>query len=282
MSRKISGMAVIVTGGARGIGRATAERLARLGASVAIGDLDAGLAASVAAPFGDRVVAARLDVTDPASWRDFLAEVAGPGRWDALINNAGIMPLGSLLKEPDEITRAIFDVNVFGVINGTKAVAPGMVDRGRGHIVNVASAVGRLAVANGASYSASKFAVVGFSEAVRAELAPAGVDVTLILPTVVRTELSSGAPAARGVAAVTAEDVAEVIESALRRPRAEIWVPRWIQGPTKLTQALPRRVADVLDRMSDAGKVLSRADPAARQTYEERARRGARDASDPR
>ncbi|MEV6304475.1 SDR family oxidoreductase [Actinoplanes sp. NPDC051861] len=273
MSRRIAGMAVIVTGGARGIGRATAQRLARLGASVAVGDLDADLAATTVAPFGDRVASARLDVTDPASWSDFLSEVDHLGPWDALINNAGIMPLGSLLKEPDQLTRTIFDVNVFGVINGTKAVAPGMIDRGRGHIVNVASAVGRLAVANAATYSASKFAVVGFSEAMRAELAPAGVDVTLILPTVVQTELSAGVPAAKGVKPVTPGDVAKVIESALRKPRAEMWVPRWVQGPTKLTQALPRRVADTLDRLSEAGKVLSRADTAARETYEQRARR---------
>ncbi|BBH68500.1 putative short chain dehydrogenase/reductase [Actinoplanes sp. OR16] len=267
-------MAVIVTGGARGIGRATAERLARSGASVAIGDLDSSLASSVAAPFGDRVMAARLDVTDPASWQEFLTTVSSLGPWDALINNAGIMPLGSLIKEPDQLTRAIFEVNVFGVINGTKAVAPGMVDRGRGHIVNVASAVGRLAVANAATYSASKFAVVGFSEAMRAELAPAGVDVTLVLPTVVKTELSAGVPAARGVKAVTPDDVAKVIEGALRKPQAELWVPRWVQAPTKFTQALPRRVGEVLDRMSDAGKVLSRADTAAREAYEQRARRG--------
>ncbi|MEU4423545.1 SDR family oxidoreductase [Actinoplanes sp. NPDC024001] len=281
MSRRIAGMAVIVTGGARGIGQATAQRLARLGASVAIGDLDADLAAAVAAPFGDRVTAARLDVTDPASWRDFLTEVDHLGPWDALINNAGIMPLGSLLKEPDQITRTIFDVNVFGMINGTKAVVPGMVDRGHGHIVNVASAVGRLAVANAATYSASKFAVVGFSEALRAELAPDGIDVTLILPTVVRTELSAGIPAARGVTTVSPDDVATVIESALRKPQAELWVPRWVQGPTKLTQALPRRVQAVLDRMSDAGKVLSQADPVARQAYEERARGSRSGVDDP-
>ncbi|MEU8242468.1 SDR family oxidoreductase [Actinoplanes missouriensis] len=273
MSRKISGMAVIVTGGARGIGRATAERLAGLGASVAIGDLDPDLAATVAAPFGDRVAAARLDVTDPSSWQEFLTETDHLGPWHALINNAGVMPLGSLLKEPDQITRTIMDVNVFGVINGTKAVAPGMVDRGRGHIVNVASAVGRLAVANAATYSASKFAVVGFSEAMRAELEPAGVDVTVVLPTVVKTELSTGVPAAKGVKPVTPEDVAEVIEAALRKPQAELWVPRWVQGPTKVTQALPRRVTRLLDKLSDTGSVLSRADTAARAEYEERARR---------
>jgi NADP-dependent 3-hydroxy acid dehydrogenase YdfG len=273
MARNIAALSLIVTGGARGIGKATVERFARQGARVAIGDRDLGPAEQVAATFGDRVVAARLDVTDPASWREFLDEVGHLGPFDVLVNNAGIMPLGSLLKEPDEITRAIIDVNVLGVINGTKAVVPGMVDRGHGHVVNVASAVGRLAVADGATYSASKFAVVGFSEAMRAELAPHGVDVTVVLPTVVQTELAAGVPAAKGVKPVTAEDVAEVIESAVRKPRAELWVPRWVQGPTKFTQALPRRVQDALGRLSDANNVLSQADPAARAAYEERARR---------
>lgn len=274
-TRQIAGLSIIVTGGARGIGRATVERFARQGASVAVGDLDADLLGQVAAPYGDRVATARLDVTDPASWREFLAAVGHLGPWDVLVNNAGIMPLGSVLKEPDEVTRAIFDVNVHGPINGTKAVAPGMVERGRGHIVNVASAVGRVAVADGASYSASKFAVVGFSEATRAELAPFGVDVSVVLPTVVQTELSAGVPSAKGVPPVTAEDVAEVIESVVRRPRAEVWVPRWVQGPTKAIQALPRRVQEAMAKAMGADDVLAQADPAARAAYEARARRGA-------
>ncbi len=278
-ARQISGMSIIVTGGARGIGRATVERFARRGASVAVGDLDLDLAEEVAEALrrsgADRVVAARLDVADPGSWREFLAAIAHLGPWDVLVNNAGIMPLGSVLKEPDEVTRAIFDVNVHGPINGTKAVAPEMVERGHGHIVNVASAVGRLAVADGASYSASKFAVVGFSEATRSELGPFGVDVSVVLPTVVQTELSAGVPAAKGVPPVTAEDVAAVIESVVRKPRAEVWVPRWVQGPTKTIQALPRRVQEAMARMNGAGEVLRRADPAARAAYEARARRSA-------
>ncbi|WP_121258223.1 SDR family oxidoreductase [Nocardioides ferulae] len=273
MARQISGMSIIVTGGARGIGRATVERFARQGARVAIGDRDADLAAEVAASFGDRVAAAPLDVTDPASWQEFLGAVGHLGPFDVLVNNAGIMPLGSVLKESDDVARAIVDVNLHGVINGTKALAPGMSDRGRGHIVNVASAVGRVAVADGATYSASKFAVVGFSEALRSELAPSGIDVTVVLPTVVQTELAAGVPTARGVKAVTAEDVAKVIESALRRPRAELWVPRWVQGPTKAIQAMPRPVQDLLARALAADSVLRHADPAARAAYEDRARR---------
>ncbi|TIC86833.1 SDR family oxidoreductase [Nocardioides sp. GY 10113] len=268
-------MSIIVTGGARGIGRATVERLARAGASVAVGDLDPDLAAAAIAPFGDRVAAAPLDVTDPASWREFLQAVGHLGPWDVLVNNAGIMPLGPVLKEADEVTRAIFNVNTLGPINGTKAVAPGMVERGRGHIVNVASAVGRMAVADGATYSASKHAVVGFTEAIRAELAPQGIEVSMVLPAVVQTELSAGVPAAKGVPPVSADDVAAVIEGVIRKPRAEVWVPRWAQGLTKASLAMPRRLQDAMAKASDAGEVLSQADPAARAAYEERARRNA-------
>src|SRR3546814_2577708 len=93
------------------------------------------------------------------------------------------MPLGSVLKESEELSRSIVDVNLHGIIHGTKALAPGMAERGRGHIVNVASAVGRVALADGATYTASKFAAVGFSEATRSELAPLGIDVSVVLPT---------------------------------------------------------------------------------------------------
>jgi NADP-dependent 3-hydroxy acid dehydrogenase YdfG len=275
VTREIAGLAIIVTGGARGIGKATVERFARLGAKVAVGDRDTKLAETVAEPLGDQVMAAHLDVTDAASWQAFLEAVASLGPFDVLVNNAGIMPLGSVLKEPDAVTRTIIDVNVHGVINGTKAVAPGMVERGHGHIVNVASAVGRVAVPDGATYSASKFAVVGFSEATRAELSPHGVDVTVVLPTVVQTELAAGVPAAKGIKPVTADDVAKVIEAAVRKPKPELWVPRWTQGLTKTTQALPRGIQNFMAKATKSDQLLAQADPAARAAYEERARRSA-------
>lgn len=278
MSRTVdlTGRTVIVTGGARGIGLATVEHLARLGARVAVGDRDAELASTVAGEVADRtgavILAAPLDVTDPASWDAFLAAVAPLGPVEALVNNAGIMPLGSVLKEPAEVARAIVDVNLHGVINGTKAVAPGMVERGHGHIVNVASAVGRVAVPFGATYSASKFAVVGFTEATRAELASAGIDVSMVLPTVVRTELAAGVPAARGVNPVSAEDVAEVIVETLQRPRPESWVPRWSKGVSRAADLMPLRAKGALAHLMKADSVLADADQAARASYEARVR----------
>jgi short-subunit dehydrogenase len=270
--RDIAGLNIVITGAARGIGEATAELLAAQGARVALGDLDLELVRGVAERIGRGAVAARLDVTSADSWAAFLAETEAVGPIDVLVNNAGIMPLGSVLKEPEAVARAIIDVNVHGIIHGTKAVAPGMVDRGRGQIVNVASAVGRIAVADGATYSASKFAAVGFSEATRAELAPHGIEVNLVLPTVVSTELAAGVPTARGVKAVSARDVAEVIASMIRKPRPELWVPRWVRGMTRATSVLPRPVQEAIGKAFKADQVLAQADQAARAAYEARVR----------
>lgn len=273
----LNSLAVVVTGGARGIGRATVELLAQLGARVAVGDVDAALATAAADDIADRtgavVLAAALDVADPTSWEAFLAQTGVLGPVEVLVNNAGIMPLGPVLEEPADVARAIVDVNLHGVINGTKAVGPGMVERGRGHIVNVASAVGRVAVPHGATYSASKFAVVGFSEATRAELAPSGVDVSMVLPTVVRTELAAGVPAARGVHPVSAEDVAEVIVETIRRPRPESWVPRWSKSVSRAADLMPLRAKEALGHLMKADTVLADADEGARAAYEERVRR---------
>jgi NAD(P)-dependent dehydrogenase (short-subunit alcohol dehydrogenase family) len=267
MTRDLSTLSVAVTGGARGIGEATAALLVAAGARVTIGDTDAELGAATARALGAGFHP--LDVTDTDSWRAFV-DAAGP--LDVLVNNAGIMPLGDLLKEPDEVTRRIFEVNTLGVIWGTKAVAPGMVDRGRGHIVNVASAVGRVAAAGGATYSASKHAVVGLTEATRQELAGSGIDVSMVLPAIVSTELSAGVPATRGVPTITPGQVAEVIVDVIRKPVAEAWVPRWTQPMAKVTMALPRRVQEGMARAFGADKALADVDAVARSAYEARVR----------
>jgi NAD(P)-dependent dehydrogenase (short-subunit alcohol dehydrogenase family) len=268
MASDLSALRIAVTGGARGIGRATAARLAAAGARVVIGDVDFDDAAATAAELGHGVSALPLDVAGAASWQAFV-EQAGP--LDVLVNNAGIMPVGPILDEPDAVTRTVLDVNLMGVVHGTKAVAPGMAERGGGLIVNVASAVGRVPMGGGATYTASKFAVVGFSEATRAELEPLGVEVCLVMPTVVRTELAAGVPQARFVKPVLPEDVAEAVEATIRKPRPERWVPGWVQGMTKLGQMLPRPVQNGIAKVFRAD-VLAAADPAARAAYEAKVR----------
>ncbi len=127
-------------------------------------------------------------------------------------------------------------------------------------------------MADGATYSASKFAVVGFSEAVRAELKPQGIGVSVVLPTVVQTELAAGVPAARGVRAVTAEEVAEVILTAIRTGHPELWVPRWVQGMTRATGVLPRRLQEGIAAAFGADRVLAERDETQRAAYEARVR----------
>lgn len=267
----LPGAVVAVTGGARGIGRATAEAFHRAGALVAVGDVDGPLAEEVAAGLGDRAVGCCLDVTDRGSFEEFLSLVERSlGPVDVLVNNAGIMPLSDLVDEPDDITRRIVDVNLHGVITGTKLVAPDMLRRGRGHVVNVASAVGRIAVAGAATYSASKYAVVGFSEAMRSELGRSGVHVSCVLPTVVQTDLSAGIGTVRGQKPVTAEDVAATIVDVTASPRPETWVPRRSRALFLSASMLPYRLKDGVSRALGAHDILYKPDRAARAAYEQR------------
>lgn len=270
--RSLKGEVAAVTGGARGIGRATATALARAGMRVAIGDLDRELAEQAAAEIGGDVLALELDVTDRASFAAFIDHVSERlGSLDVLVNNAGIMPLGRFADEDDATTRRIIDINLWGVIHGTKLAIPPMKRRGRGHIVNIASTAGKAGVPGGATYAATKHAVVGLSEAVRAELADTGVDVSWVMPNFVNTELMHGTSQVRGVKLVEPEDVAAAIVAELRRPRFEVFVPRSVGVLYKLASPLPRRLREALGRALGVDKALSEPDTVARAAYEERA-----------
>lgn len=268
MAPSLTGRVIVISGAARGIGLATAEKLASDGAQVVIGDLDLDTVNAAVDQIGNGAIGARLDVTDPASWSEFLDATASSGPCDTLVNNAGIMPIGPLLNEPDALTRAVFDVNVLGYIFGIRAITPQMLDLGRGHIVNVASAVGRLPLAGGATYSASKAAVIAFSEAFRDELRGGPIKVSVVLPTAVETELAAGIARARGVKHLTPDEVAAAIHSVIHHPRPEVSVPRSSGVMMKTSALLPRGVRNALSHAMRADAVLSEADGSARQTYE--------------
>ena len=140
-------------------------------------------------------------MTDRDSFSAFLdgaEEQLGP--LDVLVNNAGIMQIGRFLDEDDLTARRMVDINLHGVILGTKLALERMIPRDRGHIVNISSQAGKFGAPGGATYSATKHAVVGLTEAVRGELRLMGahIDVSYVMPVVVNTELGSGLGAARG------------------------------------------------------------------------------------
>ncbi len=271
MSPSLHDQTVVITGAGRGIGLATATMFAAAGARVVIGDLDDDVAAKAAQQVGRGAVGLTVDVADRASFAGFIDRARSAGPINILVNNAGIMPLAPLVEESDDATDRIIGVNLRGVITGTKLVVPEMIHQGHGHIINIASAVGRIAVAHGATYSASKFAVVGFSEAMHSELKPHGVDVSCVLPTVVATELAAGVSATKGMRAAQPQDVARAIVRVAQRPRFETWVPPHSKGIFYVSNVLPRRLKDTLAHAIGADNALRDIDTDARAEYERRA-----------
>jgi len=278
--RSLSGKVVAITGGARGIGKATASALVGKGCRVAIGDLDLELAERTAAELGDSTIALQLDVTDRASFAAFLDETERRlGPLDVLVNNAGIMPVTPFAEESDDSIRRQLEINVYGVIAGMQLAIERMRPRNSGHIVNLASQAGKGGIAGIATYSGSKHAVVGLSEAVRMELRETGIEIACVMPTVVNTELTSGV-GQKKIKAVEASDVAAEIVDALEVPRFDVWVPRSNGVLFKVVQTLPRRAREAIGRFFGVHKLMTEVDHGTRRAYEERASRSKGDAEE--
>lgn len=260
------GLVVAVTGGAGGIGAATARRLARAGARVAVGDLD-GEAAARTAEGLPGAIGLPLDVTDPDSYRSFFDEVTGRlGTPDVLVANAGVMWVGPFAEEPEAAMQRQLDVNVGGVLRGMKLALPTMRQRRRGQVIVVASAASKLAPAGEATYAATKHAVLGYCTAVRAELRGSGVHVNVLMPTVVGTDLAAGTSSGL-VPLLTAERVASRVHSLVRRPRPEMFVPAVAKAAALVLDLLPARLRGPAHRLLVPDQTRS-ADRAARAGYE--------------
>lgn len=267
----LHGASVAVTGAARGIGYATARAFIAAGATVFIGDLDGDLAKTAADELG--CTGSGVDVRSRESLADFLAGIDPPLR--VLVNNAGIMPAGRYVDEQDAVTDAIIDVNLNGVLRATKLVLPGMLARGTGHIVNVASYLGEIPAAGLATYCASKHAVIGFSEALRDELDGTGVTVTTVLPSAVRTDLVSGVKLGGMLPTVDPEDIAEAIVATCRSRTAVVAVPGWMRSYEAVAALVPDKIVGAIRGRLTRQRVLRTLDTGARARYDERIRRDA-------
>ena len=189
----LAGKVAAITGASSGIGEATALALANAGAAVSLaarrGDRIEELAKRIEAD-GGRAIAIETDVTDEQQANAFVHETKEQlGRLDVLVNNAGLMLLGPVIGADTEEWRRMIDVNLLGLLYCTHAALPILGEQGSGHIVNISSVAGRFANFGSAVYNLTKFGVNAFSEALRQEVAPANVKVTVIEPGFVTTEL---------------------------------------------------------------------------------------------
>ena len=189
----------IVTGASRGIGYAIAKELAGLGYSLGLTARTETEIQEVAGWImkqypGVKVVACAFDVADGRKTKDFVKKINSElGIVSVLVNNAGVYVTGTSELPQEEIKR-MMDVNFFAAAEFSKAVIPGMKKRGEGYIFNIASVCGVQGFSDTGGYSASKFALVGYSSSLTQELAPMGIKVTAICPSWVNTEKSVNAP----------------------------------------------------------------------------------------
>jgi NADP-dependent 3-hydroxy acid dehydrogenase YdfG len=271
MAKSLTNQVVAITGGAQGIGRATAEALIDKGAKVAIGDIDGEMARVTAQELGHGTVGVYLDVTDADSFEAFLETTERDlGPLDILINNAGIMPLGDFDAESDATAVRMIEINLHGVIIGSKLALRRFKARGEGHLVNVASTAGKYGAPGGATYSATKHAVVGLSEAIRQETIDTDIEVSIVMPLVVNTALGSGLSDHGALKVLQPADVAKTIVHGIEHNQVDIYAPGWIGQLLRLQYVLPRFVTDRVIKLVGADKVLNQRDATVRGTYESR------------
>ncbi len=272
---KITGKTIAITGAARGIGFATAKALLARGARVVIGDRDVAFQESAVAELTKLgpVSGYPLDVTDRESFATFLdkARTDGGGRIDVLINNAGVMPIGPFLEQSEQAIRSSIEVNLYGVIAGCQLVLPDMIARRSGHIINIASLSGLIPVPGQVVYVGAKFGVVGLSAALADEVAPHGVDVSVIMPPFTNTELISGTTSGGTIKPVEPEDIAAAVIKTLEKPKTHVSVPTPLRFTAQTAQMLGPRGRRWLNKRLGLDSVFLTFDRDKRQSYEHRA-----------
>lgn len=258
---KLHSKNVVLTGASSGIGRATALEMARRGANVVLAARRAERLDEVAAEcraLGARVLTVVTDVTNAGDCRR-LIETAG--KVDVLVNNAGFAVFGSVVDMNADVVREMMDTNYLGAFYCTQAVLPQMLERRAGSIVNVSSITGLMGYARMSAYCASKFALTGFTEAVRDEVFARGVRVALVCPGTtiteffVRAERRKMPGAARILPAVTPERVARAVCDAAEDGRYRRILPliattfmRFKEFTPRLAHAAFRRISALLER----------------------------------
>jgi short-subunit dehydrogenase len=251
--RTLSDKRVLITGGASGIGRCLAERCAIEGAVILLTDVDEQRVVQTASELqrsGHRVHPYRLDVTDAQDIASVRARIhADGGPIDVLVNNAGTVFGGDFLEVPLDKHLLTLDVNLRGPVLVTHAFLPDLISRPDAHLVGIASLVGLTGAPGAATYSASKWGVIGLDESLELELQRQGnthVHVTTVCPGLVSTELFAGAQNLRLVPRLTPEVVADRLVRAVLANRPYVRIPFMVKLVPALRAALPHRAFQAL------------------------------------
>ncbi|TMS53643.1 SDR family oxidoreductase [Mycobacterium sp. DBP42] len=263
--RTISGRTVVITGAASGIGRALAQRLSSHSCPVAIADVDEAGLKDTAAGLPGPVLTRTLDVRDAEAQREFAGEVRAwaPQPIGAVFNNAGVAVSSSVLESVPEDDNWLWDINFHGVVNGTRAFLPILVEQDAGVIVNTSSVFGLVGMPNQSAYCSAKFAVRGFTDSLRQELRGTGVTAINVHPGGINTNIVRNArfrrdPEGRGrdhdqmveeFAAITMtqpDKAAEVIHRGVEAGKARILIGPDAYAFDILARVAPTRYYDVL------------------------------------
>lgn len=270
-NQRLAGKVAFITGGASGVGKATALRLAGEGANVVVSDVNEEGGRAVAAEIGAQSCFVQHDVTDEAQWSVAIAAAqARFGALDVLVNNAGIGYVGAFLDTPLEVWKRVLNINVMGAVHGCMHFLPRMQQAGGvRRIVNVASLAGVAPAPNMSAYAASKHAIMGFTEGLALELRLAGssVEVTTVCPGIINTDITKPADAMSASIGAAQQDklksyyeaqgvgpevVAAAIVDAVRRGRSLVLVGPFAR-PMYHLRRLSRKLAQWL-MLNDARK----------------------------
>jgi NADP-dependent 3-hydroxy acid dehydrogenase YdfG len=264
----VNGRTAVITGAGSGIGRAVAQRLAAHGCPVALADQDAAGLEDTAASLGGPVLTRTLDVRDRQGLMTFAAEVRdwAPAPLGLVFNNAGVTVVQGVADASPEDDEWVFDINFGGVVNGVRAFLPLLLAQDSGVIANTSSVFGLIGFPHQSAYCASKFAVRGYTDALRQELRDTGVRATTVHPGGVKTNIvhnaryradfrgehadrDSAAAEFEMLARTTPERAAKIIHKGLERGRARILVGPDAYLFDALARVTPTRYYDVLERL---------------------------------
>lgn len=249
---------VLISGAARGIGKASAIELAKAGAKIVGVDLcveDLKDTENAVLECGSTFSGFACDISDSGATMKLLKEIELKNiDLDVLLNNAGVLPSGAFVDRDFTVWQKTIAINLVGLMRLTHALLPKFIEKGSGHIVNIASVAGKFGSEGVAAYGASKHGVVGFSSALREELQEYNIGVSWICPSTANTRMTEGVSRTFLTPLVQPEDVAKAVRKAIEKNMIEVFVPNWVRFHVSILPSLAPRFSRWLSKSMKASQ----------------------------